>query len=100
MMTKFVDQGDAKRFFVERVVAQAKQEDIPLSEAERQMLAWSESEITPETAKQRDARFEAQTTDSEFEAKVSNLIRRAYTEDVARDRSSKQSYRGAYHVLK
>jgi hypothetical protein len=37
-------QGQAKRFFVERIVAQAALEQLPLSDAQRRMLSWSESE--------------------------------------------------------
>ncbi len=35
--------SEAKRFLVDKVVAQARVERMPLSDAERQMLSWSES---------------------------------------------------------
>jgi hypothetical protein len=40
----FHSQAGAKRFFVEKVVAQAQVEGVPLSAAERRMLSWSESD--------------------------------------------------------
>ena len=36
--------SEAKRFLVDKVVAQARVERTPLSDAERQMLSWSESD--------------------------------------------------------
>lgn len=40
----FSSQGQAKRFFVEKIVAQAAPEGHPLSVNERQMLSFSESD--------------------------------------------------------
>jgi hypothetical protein len=37
-------QSEAKRFFVDKVVARARVERVSLSDAERQMLSWSESD--------------------------------------------------------
>ena len=37
-------QTDAKKFFVEKVLTEAKREGVTLSKAEKQMLSWSESD--------------------------------------------------------
>lgn len=48
----FTSQGQAKRFFVEKVIAQAATEGVPLSDAEKRMLSFSESDpefvVSPE----------------------------------------------------
>ena len=40
----FGRQWEAKQFFAQRVIAQAEKEGVCLSEAERHMLSWSESD--------------------------------------------------------
>lgn len=98
-MRRFATQGEAKAFFVERVVAQAAGEALALSPAERHNLAWSESDPTfhpnPELAEQ----LKQEMTEEEFEAKISGLIKRAYEQDLRRDPSAKAAYREAYSKL-
>ena len=95
----FITQAEAKKFFIERITAQAAVDEIALSEAERQMLAWSEAEMPFETALQLQNSFEAETTDAEFEVKIAALIRQAYVRDISLDPDAKKSYRAAYRVL-
>jgi hypothetical protein len=40
----FTSQGQAKRFFVEKVIGQAATEGVLLSDAEQRMLRFSESD--------------------------------------------------------
>jgi hypothetical protein len=37
-------EGQAKRFFVDKIVGQASAEGAPRSPAQREMLSWSESD--------------------------------------------------------
>ncbi|HSL20476.1 MAG TPA: hypothetical protein VK886_03010 [Vicinamibacterales bacterium] len=96
----FSTEGQAKRFFVGRIVAQAASENTPLSSVERRMLSWSESEpeFTPDMS--LPEQLAAQISDQDYEAKVAGLLRRAYSTDVSADNSAKQRYRKAYAVLK
>ena len=49
-VTSFRTQTDAKQFLVARVIEQATSEGVHLSDAERHMLSWSESDpdFTPD----------------------------------------------------
>jgi hypothetical protein len=96
----FTTEGQAKRFFVERIVAQAASENSPLSSVERRMLSWSESdpEFTPDPS--LPERLAGEISDEEYESKVAALLQRAYQSDVAADSGAVERYREAYSVLK
>jgi hypothetical protein len=72
--------ANAKKYLVNRVMEQAKQDGIPLSEIEIQMLGFAEA-----TASAKDmeaaAVFERDFNDEEYEAKVAKLLKRAYQQD-------------------
>ena len=93
------DQHDAKSFFIERVITQAQKEGVNLSEAERYMLAWSESDPTFTQNPALTQQFETETTDKTFEDKVISLLKRAFDDDLRRDRASKQTYQDAFRAL-
>ena len=99
MSVRFPDKATAKRFFIDRIVSQAGKEGLSLSETERQMLAWSEAEMTPADAIELQARFEKETTDSEFERKISALVKQAYKEDLSHDGSAQTLYFEAFRML-
>ena len=85
---KFETQGEAKRFFVEKVLQQAEFEGTSLSAAERQMLLWSESD--PEFAlstEQLDALVDelaSEMSDEQYEWKIARLLARSYERDTVR----------------
>jgi hypothetical protein len=95
----FGSQSDAKRFFVDRIVAEAAAELKPLSDSERQMLSFSESDpefvVDPALVK----KLAAEISDEEYERKIAGLFKRAYQRDLARDSAVRDSYREAYAVL-
>jgi hypothetical protein len=70
----------AKKFLVNRVIEQAKQDGISLSEIEIQMLGFAEA-----TASAKDmeaaAVFERDFNDEEYEAKIARLLKSAYQQD-------------------
>jgi hypothetical protein len=92
-------QGQAKRFFVEKILAQAVSEATPLSDAEQYMLSFSESDpefvVNPALVDQ----LAEEISDEEYEAKVVGLLERSWTRDVASDDTARHSYREAYAVL-
>jgi hypothetical protein len=75
-------QTEAKQFLVRQVIQQADAEGVSLSEGERRMLLWSESD--PDSA--ADTRIAEQlglpTSDEEYEEKISGLLARRYAADV------------------
>ena len=91
---------EARRFFIDRVVAEAEREGIPLSSSERRMLSWSEVEpgcvADPSVAEA----LASEISDEAYEAKVSRLLAAAYERELSTDAAAKDSYRGAYSVLK
>ena len=96
----FSTQSAAKRFFIDKIVAQADIEGAPLSTAEREMLAFSESD--PEFVADPVAlssRLNDEETDDEYEAKIAGLIERSFRRDVAADSHLRRQWRDARSVL-
>lgn len=96
----FSTQSAAKRFFVDKIVAQADHEGAPLSNIEREMLAFSESDpefITDPVA--LSARLNEEETDEEYEAKVAGLIERSFRKDAASDPRLRQQWSEARSAL-
>jgi hypothetical protein len=96
----FSTEGQAKRFFVERIVAQASFEQLPLSDAERRMLSWSESDPEYKVDVSLPAQLQAEMSDEDYEAKIGGLVQRAYERDAAGDSGASQRYKDAHSVLK
>lgn len=96
----FTSQGQAKRYFVDRIVAQAVREGKPLSDTARQMLGFSESDPEYEVDPALVERLESEISDDAYEAKVAGLLERAWTHDVASDGSARDRYRDAAAVLR
>lgn len=92
-------QTEAKRFFAEKVIAEAERHGAALSEAERAMLYWSESD--PDFAAD-PALVEAlarEISDEEYEAKIVRLLDAAYRRDVEADPSLRDQYTHAQALL-
>ena len=70
----------AKKFLVNRILEQAQREDVPLSDIEIRMLGFAEDSAN---AKDMEAAavFERDYNDEEYEAKVAELLGRAYKRD-------------------
>jgi hypothetical protein len=77
-LTVFSTEGEAKRFFVERIVAQATFEQLPLSVAEQRMLSWSESDPEYKVDVSLPVQLQAEASDESYEAKIAGLVQRAY----------------------
>jgi hypothetical protein len=96
----FTSQGQAKRFFVDKVIAQAATEGQRLSEAERRMLSFSESDPEFAVDPAHVEQLAAEISDEDYEAKVAGLIERSCERDVASESAALESYREAYAALK
>ena len=89
----FITHTDARRFFEQRIVAQADAEDTPLSPDEQLMLKWSESEPDSVADPALAARLASIIFDDEYEQKIGKLLERSYAADLARDRTAKKKWR-------
>ena len=96
----FENQMQAKAFFVERIIFQAQKDNVPLSDAERYMLQWTETEGAFEMNQALIDQFNAETNDAQYEKKISSLLKSAYETDVANASEMKERYRDAYKTLK
>jgi hypothetical protein len=76
------DQESAKRFLVDRIVRESRDEGVPLTKAEEYMLAWSESDPAFTVNESLVADFERNTSEDEFERKISALLWNAYAADA------------------
>jgi hypothetical protein len=88
----------AKDFLVQQAAEQAARENIPLSEIEKKMMYFTESDATScDNPVELNDEFEAQYDTAEYEAKISRLLHNAYkrlkVEDPERARDWDQSTR-------
>ena len=95
----FTSQGEAKRFFAEKIVTQAVTDGTPLSDAERQMLSFSESDPEFVVSPALVEKLQAEISDEDYEAKVAGLLERSWRRDVESDSNARDVYREAFTVL-
>jgi hypothetical protein len=92
-------QTEAKRFFADRVLRQAKAEGVSMSEAERHMLLWSESDpdFTPNLVLAQTLNNEM--SDEAYEAKIVGLLTRSFAGEIAADPGASDVWQRAQSVL-
>jgi hypothetical protein len=95
----FTSQGQAKRFFVQKVIAQAATEGVALSDAEQRMLSCSESDPEFVVSPGLVEKLQAEISDHAYEAKIASLIEGAWKRDVESDSNARAVYREAFTVL-
>src|SRR5271168_2275357 len=76
---------EAKEYLIAQVVEEAQRENVALSEVERKMLYFTESEETLPDILDVNEQFESEYDDAEYEAKISYLLR------IARKRVGNES---------
>ncbi len=93
-------QNEARKFFVDKIVAEAEHEGPVLSTNERKTLDWSE--VVPGCAADPTVAegLATEISDEAYEAKICGLLQAAYEPDVAGDPRTERAYREAYSVLK
>jgi hypothetical protein len=92
-------QTEAKRFFVDKVVARAQIERVPLSEAERKMLSWSESDPDFVVDPHLPGQLASEMSDQEYERKIGGLLARSLQGDLAEDPNAEARWKQASDVL-
>src|SRR5687768_7568659 len=93
-------QTEAKRFFVDKVLRQAHAEGVRLSEAEHQMLSWSESDPDFVVDPQLPGRLASEMSDEAYEKKIGELLARGFAADEAANPASAEQWRQASEVLR
>jgi hypothetical protein len=93
------DSGrEAKEYLIDRIVSEAELDGTPLSEIERKMMYFTETAWTlPDIYEVNDA-FERDYDSEEFEEKMGQLCRRAFTR--ARQAGEVRIWKEAVRVLK
>src|SRR5579859_1740779 len=70
---------EAKDFLVQQTAEQAQLDAVPLSDLEKRMMYFTETDEMPEDPIQLNDEFEAQYDTDEYEKKISRLMHSAYT---------------------
>lgn len=96
----FSNQFKAKKFFVDKVIDQARKDNVPLSEAEKYMLNWTEVEDGFHIDDKLSEKFYEETTDEQYEIKIRTLLKNAYKRDIRLNSEMKEVYRSAYRAMK
>jgi hypothetical protein len=68
----------AKDFLISQIVEEAQRENVPLSEVERKMLYFTETEDTLPDIYEVNAQFNTEYDDAEYEKKIAGLLRNAF----------------------
>ena len=95
----FGSQEEAKRFFVEKIVAEAVRQGQPLSELERWMLSFSESDPEFEVKPELVDRLAEEISDADYETKITRLIAQVSERETVTNTGSLEQYRAAYKTL-
>jgi hypothetical protein len=93
-------QTEAKRFFADKVVQQALADAVPLTDIERQMLLWSESDPAFRADPTLVEKLASEISDEEYETKISRLLQRALERDLAANPRAIDEWRHARALLK
>jgi hypothetical protein len=77
-MNSFQTGREAKEYLIRRILAQADREGTPLSELERNMLYFSETDWTLPNMKAISQEFDQTYSQDEYERKIGQIIQRIY----------------------
>jgi hypothetical protein len=95
----FQSQTEAKTFFVDKIVDEARAEGQPLSDDEQWMLRFSESDSDFIVDPDRVERLEAAISESAYEDKIVGLLQRCYQRDAESGADARSLYREASATL-
>lgn len=98
-MDRFHTQSEARQFFVDRIIDQARTDGVALSDDEKQMLSWSEVEPESVADLALAERLSTAIADADYESKIAGLLSRSFDSDVAADAGRKQLWSDAMSVL-
>jgi hypothetical protein len=96
-----VNPGDAKRFLIARVIAEADLEHAPLLDLEKRMLAFSESDPSfTEDPAAINNEFERGCNSDEYENKITQLLKNARDRDGESTPGREQEWKDALEALR
>ena len=98
-MNRFARSREAKEFLVARIVAEANKEGVPLSEVERKMLYFSETDWTLPDIEEVSEAFAREYDDDEYEKKITSLVRNARKRARKEDRQEFDAWSDAVRML-
>jgi len=91
----------AKDFLVQQTAEQAARESVPLSETEKKMMYFTESDATScDNPVEVNEEFEAQYDTAEYETKISRLLHHAYDRLKLEDPEGKRTWDQAIRTLR
>jgi hypothetical protein len=99
-VTDFRTDKEAKDYLAGRIAAQAKQENVPLSEVERKMLYWSETDWTLPDMKVVGVEFEREYSDVDYERKIATLIADLTADRHHQNESEEEKWDAAVYKLR
>ena len=80
-MNRFQTVRDAKEYLVRRILAQATQDRVPLSDVERDMLYFSETGWTPPNMMAVSQDFDKNYDQDEYESKIGKIVQRIHAQE-------------------
>jgi hypothetical protein len=80
-MNRFQTARDAKEYLVHRILAQAAQDGVPLSDVERDMLYFSETSWTLPNMMAISQEFDQNYDEDEYESKIGQIVQRIHAQD-------------------
>jgi hypothetical protein len=92
--------NEAKDFLVRQTAEQAEREGVSLSELEKRMMYFTESEDAVEDPIALNEEFEAQYDTAEYESKIAGLLGRAYNHLKEEGSGAVQTWEEAIRELK
>lgn len=98
-MQAFSSGREAKEFLISRIVTEAQQENLVLSEVERKMLYFSETAWTLPDIMTVNEEFDRQYGQDEYEQKIAGLIRKSYKRACKDSAEEYESWRAAIRRL-
>jgi|ERR1700680_693031 hypothetical protein len=99
-MAAFQSEREAKEFLVSRIVEEAKCENVPLSDVERKMLYFSETNWTLPDIASVSEDFDRDYDQDEYEKKITRVIREAAMRDRQESPELYNRWRDAIRLLK
>jgi hypothetical protein len=88
-----------KQFLIDKVIEQAKLENVPLSQVERKMLYYTEVYPSLPDIYEANEEFERNYNTDDYEAKVASLLRNGRSRDQSQNPEREQQWRDALDAL-
>lgn len=90
---------EAKAFLVQQTAEQAVLENVPLSDLEKRMMYFTETDECPEDPIALNEAFETEYSTEKYEAKISRLLHHAYKRVRRDDSQNSESWAHFPHSL-